>query len=79
MLRGLEHGIEVLIGEKSKKVLGLFGSNEQKKKIILVSQAARRAKLLKIMIELKQTEPWAYSEMTANAPKKTLMFEMMCP
>lgn len=46
-----------MIGEKSKKVLGLFGSNEQKKKIILVPQPARRAKLLKIMTDLKTNVP----------------------
>lgn len=57
MLRGIDKGVEVLIGEKSKKVLGLFGSNEQKKKLISVSQPARRAKLLKIMSELKENEP----------------------
>lgn len=57
MLRGIDKGVEVLIGEKSKKVLGLFGSNEQKKKLIAVTQPARRAKLLKIMSELKENEP----------------------
>lgn len=57
MLRSVDRGVEVLIGEKSKKVLGLFGSNEQKKKIILIPQAARRTKLLKIMTELKSNEP----------------------
>lgn len=56
MLRSVDKGVEVLIGEKQKKVLGLFGSNEQKKKIILVPQPARRAKLLKIMTELKSNE-----------------------
>lgn len=57
MLRSVDKGVEVLIGEKQKKVLGLFGSNEQKKKIILVAQPARRAKLLKIMADLKANEP----------------------
>lgn len=57
MLRAVYKGVEVLIGEKSKKVLGLFGSNEQKKKLISVPQPARRAKLLKIMTELKENEP----------------------
>lgn len=56
MIRAVDKGIEVLIGEKSKKVLGLFGSNEQKKKLIPVPQPARRAKLLKIMTELKENE-----------------------
>lgn len=57
MLRAVDKGVEVLIGEKSKKVLGLFGSNEQKKKLISVPQPAKRAKLLKIMTELKENEP----------------------
>lgn len=57
MLRAIDKGVEVLIGEKSKKVLGLFGSNEQKKKFISVPQPARRSKLLKIMSELKENEP----------------------
>lgn len=57
MLRSVDKGVEVLIGEKQKKVLGLFGSNEQKKKIIQVAQPARRAKLLKIMSELKAHVP----------------------
>lgn len=57
MLRAIDRGVEVLIGEKSKKVLGFFGSNEQKKKLISVPQPARRAKLLKIMSELKENEP----------------------
>lgn len=57
MLRAVNKGIEVLIGEKSKKVLGLFGSNEQKKKLITIHQMARRDRLLKIMDELKSNEP----------------------
>lgn len=57
MLRAVDRGVEVLIGEKSKKVLGLFGSNEQKKKLISVPQPAKRARLLKIMTELKENEP----------------------
>lgn len=57
MLRAVDKGIEVLFGEKSKKVLGLFGSSEQKKKIIMIPQPARRAKLLKIMTDLKASEP----------------------
>lgn len=57
MLRNIDRGVEVVIGEKSKKVLGLFGSNEQKKKLILIPQPARRAELLKKMMELKSTEP----------------------
>lgn len=56
MLRSVDRGVEVMIGEKSKKVLGFFGSNEQKKKVILIPQPARRAKLLKIMTDLKQNE-----------------------
>lgn len=56
MLRSIDRGVEVVIGEKSKKVLGLFGSNEQKKKIISIPQPARRIKLLKIMTELKENE-----------------------
>lgn len=57
MLRAVEKGVEVLIGEKSKKVLGIFGSNEQKKKVIQIFQPARRDRLLKIMDELKSNEP----------------------
>lgn len=57
MLRAVNKGIEVLIGEKSKKFLGLFGTNEQKKKIITIPQMARRDRLLKIMNELKSNEP----------------------
>lgn len=56
-INSLDRGVEVVIGEKSKKVLGLFGSNEQKKKLILIPQVARRAQLHKIMIELKANEP----------------------
>lgn len=57
MLRAINKGIEILIGEKSKKVLGLFGSGEQKKKMITIPQMARRDRLLKIMDELKSNEP----------------------
>lgn len=57
MLRAIDKGVEVLIGEKSKKVLGLFGSNDQKKKIIQIPQPARRERLLKIMDELKSNQP----------------------
>lgn len=57
MLRSVDRGVEVLIGEKSKKVLGLFGSSEQKKKMIQIPQPARRQKLLKIMTNLKANEP----------------------
>lgn len=58
MLRAVDKGVELLLnGEKSKKVLGLFGSSEQKKKLVSVPQPARRARLLKIMTELKENEP----------------------
>lgn len=57
MLRAVNKGIEVFIGEKSKKVLGLFGSSEQKKKMIMIPQMARRDRLLRIMDELKSNEP----------------------
>lgn len=57
MLRSVDRGVEVMIGEKTKKVLGLFGSSEQKKKVILIPQPARRAQLLKIMTDLKTHEP----------------------
>lgn len=56
-MRNVDRGVEVVIGEKSKKVLGLFGSNEQKKKFISIAQPARRAELLKKMTELKSIEP----------------------
>lgn len=57
MLRAVNKGIEVMIGEKPKKVLGLFGSGEQKKKMITIPQMARRDRLLKIMDDLKSNEP----------------------
>lgn len=57
MLRAVEKGVELLIGEKQKKVLGLFGSNEQQKKVVLIPQPARRDRLLKIMHDLKTNEP----------------------
>lgn len=57
MLRSVDRGVEVMIGEKTKKVLGFFGSSEQKKKVILIPQPARRAQLLKIMTDLKTHEP----------------------
>lgn len=53
MLRAIDKGIEVLIGDKPKKVLGLFSSSEQTKKIIHIAHTARRERLLKIMIDLK--------------------------
>lgn len=57
MIRAVDRGIELLIGEKTKKVLGLFGSNEQQKKLILISQHARRERLLSLMDKLKTNEP----------------------
>lgn len=57
MLRAVDKGIEVLIGDKPKKVLGLFSSSEQTKKIISIAYVARRDRLLKIMIDLKNSEP----------------------
>lgn len=57
MMRAVDRGIELLIGEKPKKVLGLFGSNEQQKKLILIAQPARRERLLSLMDKLKANEP----------------------
>lgn len=57
MLRAVDKGIEVLIGDKPKKVLGLFSSSEQTKKIISIGSVARRDRLLKVMIDLKNSEP----------------------
>lgn len=57
MLRAVDRGVEVLIGEKSKKVLGLFGTNEQKKKLIQINEPLRRDRLLKVMDELKSNAP----------------------
>lgn len=57
MLRAVDKGIEVLIGDKPKKVLGLFSSSEQTKKIIPIGSVARRDRLLKILIDLKNSEP----------------------
>lgn len=53
MIRALDKGIEIMIGEKTKKVLGLFGSSEQQKKLIPIKQAAKRDNLIQIMTKLK--------------------------
>lgn len=57
MVRSAQRGVEILIGEKNKKVLGLFGSNEQLKKLILIPQQAKRDKLAMIMDKLKNEAP----------------------
>lgn len=57
MIRATDKGIELVVGEKQKKVFGLFGSNEQQKKLILISQKARRDQLASIMDKLKVNEP----------------------
>lgn len=57
MIRASEHGVEMLIGEKGKKMLGLFGSNEQQRKLILIQQKARRDKLALLMDKLKKEAP----------------------
>lgn len=57
MFRAVEKGVELLIGEKPKKVLGFFGSNEQLKKLIPISQKAKRDRLITIMDKLKTSEP----------------------
>lgn len=57
MFRTVEKGVELLIGEKPKKVLGFFGSNEQLKKLIPISQKAKRDRLITIMDKLKTSEP----------------------
>lgn len=54
MIRAVEKGVELLIGEKQKKVLGLFGSNEQMKKLIIMPQKAKRDRLIGIIDKLKQ-------------------------
>lgn len=57
MMRATEKGIEIVIGEKPKKVLGLFGSNDQQKKLIFIPQKAKREHLLSLMERLKANEP----------------------
>lgn len=56
MIRAVEKGVELLIGHKNKKVLGLFSSNEQPKKHIIIPQKAKRDRLIGIMDKLKQNE-----------------------
>lgn len=53
-IKETERGVQIVIGEKTKKVLGLFGSNEQLKKLILIQQRAKRDNLTTIMDGLKQ-------------------------
>lgn len=53
-IKETERGVQIVIGEKTKKVLGLFGSNEQLKKLILIQQRAKRDNLTTIMNGLKQ-------------------------
>lgn len=57
MVRSTERGVEILIGEKNKKMLGLFGSGEQPKKLLLIQQKAKRDKLAMIMDKLKKETP----------------------
>lgn len=53
MIRAVEKGIEIMIGEQKKKVLGLFGSNEQQKKLVPIQQKAKRDNTIQIMTKLK--------------------------
>lgn len=48
-VRGVEKGIELLLGEKNRKVLGLFGSSEQQKKLIVMVQNVRQKQLIDTM------------------------------
>lgn len=53
-IKATERGVQIVIGEKTKKVFGMFGSNEQLKKLILIQQRAKRDNLTVIMDGLKQ-------------------------
>lgn len=57
LMRIVQKGVEIVIGEKTKKVLGLFGSNEQQKKLILIPQQQRKERLFALMDKLKANEP----------------------
>lgn len=57
MVRAMDLGVEIIIGEKSKKMLGLFGSNEQHRKIVQIQQMAKRNRLAIIMDKLKREAP----------------------
>lgn len=48
-VRGVEKGIELLLGEKNRKVLGLFGSSEQQKKLIVMARSVREQQLVDTM------------------------------
>lgn len=52
-IKATERGVQIVIGDKTKKVFGLFGSNEQLKKLILIQQRAKRDNLTVIMDGLK--------------------------
>lgn len=56
MMRALDKGIEITVGEKPKKIFGIFGSNDQQKKLIVVPQKAKRDHLHGIMERLKANE-----------------------
>lgn len=56
-VRPVENGVELLIGSKGKKMLGMFGSNEQQKKVLQIPQKAKREKLAMIMDKLKKDAP----------------------
>lgn len=51
-VRPVERGIELLLAEKSRKVLGLFASSEQQRKLIPMAENARRAQLIEAMQKL---------------------------
>lgn len=53
-IKATERGVQIVIGEKTKKVFGMFGSSEQLKKLILIQQRAKRDNLTAIMDGLKQ-------------------------
>ena len=46
-----ERGVEIVIGEKTKKVFGMFGSSEKLKKVILIQQRAKRENLTIIIFQ----------------------------
>lgn len=52
-IRNIENGIELLIGQKGKKMLGMFGSGEQQKKVIRLMSKPRREQLVDIMARLQ--------------------------
>lgn len=56
-IKSTDRGVEITLESKEgKRVLGLFGSHDSSKKLILVPQKIRRDKLVEIMNELKSND-----------------------